>query len=329
MPKVHQASIGVERQVTQNFSVQASYQMLRGRNQLRSININAPVNIGTVEQPNWVRPDPTIGNITQFDSTGRSQSDRLELRSTYRFPRRNIFMNVNYTLGQVRNHADSATSLPANNLDPDAEWGPSRQDIRHRVQGQVNVPLFRGVRTSINFNAQTAAPYTITTGRDGNNDGVVNDRPTGVGRNTARGHSTWTTNVNINKQFAIGGVRRAQPGGNGGGNGRGGIGPGGPAGAPVSNQVNFAQGQGGGIRGGQQGQQGGGQRGGNRGGNNGGDGQANNNSRYTMELFIRADNVLNHVNYGGFSGNMLSPFFGRPTSAQQPRRLTVGTAFRF
>jgi hypothetical protein len=48
-----------------------------------------------------------------------------------------------------------------------------------------------------------------------------------------------------------------------------------------------------------------------------------------MEVFIRADNVLNRVNYGGFSGNLLSPFFGRPTSAQQPRRLTVGTAFRF
>jgi len=327
MPKVHQASIGIERQVTQNLSVQASYQMLRGRNQLRSININAPVNIGTDEQPNWQRPDPTIGNITQFDSTGRSQSDRLELRSTYRFPRRNIFMNVNYALGQVRNHADSATSLPANNFDPTAEWGPSRQDIRHRVQGQVNVPLLRGVRTSVNFNAQSAAPYTITTGRDDNRDGVVNDRPAGLGRNTARAQAIWTMNVNVNKQFAIGGVRHTQPGGNGGGNGRGGIGPGGPAGAPVSNQVNFAQGQGqgGGFRGGQGNPQGGGR----NGGNNRGEAQGNNNSRYTMELFIRADNVLNHVNYGGFSGNMLSPFFGRPTSAQQPRRLTVGTAFRF
>jgi carboxypeptidase family protein len=327
MPKVHQASIGIERQVTQNLSVQASYQMLRGRNQLRSININAPVNIGTDEQPMWVRPDPAIGNITQFDSTGRSQSDRLELRSTYRFPRRNIFMNVNYALGQVRNHADSATTLPANNFDPNAEWGPSRQDIRHRVQGQVNVPLLRGVRTSINFNAQSAAPYTITTGNDDNRDGVVNDRPAGVGRNTVRARAIWTMNVNINKQFAIGGVRRAQPGGNGGGNGRGGIGPGGPAGAPVSNQANFApgQGQGGGFRGGQGNPQGGGR----NGGTNRGDAQGNNNSRYSMELFIRADNVLNHVNYGGFSGNMRSPFFGQPTSAQQPRRLTVGTAFRF
>ena len=244
MPKVHQASIGVERQVTQNLTVQASYQLLRGRHQLRSININAPDEFG-------VRPDPAVGTVTQFDSTGRSQSDRLELRGTYRFPRRNIFMNINYALGQVKNHADSATSLPANNLDPEAEWGPSRQDIRHRVQGMVNVPLFLGVRTSVNVNAQSAPPYTITTGLDGNRDGVVNDRPFGVGRNTERGEATWTMNLNINKQFFMGGVR-GQSGGAGGGNGRpgrGGFGPGGPAGAPANNQVNVAQGPGG--RGGQ------------------------------------------------------------------------------
>ncbi|HEY1307060.1 MAG TPA: carboxypeptidase regulatory-like domain-containing protein [Vicinamibacterales bacterium] len=313
MPKVHQASIGVERQLTQNLTVQASYQMLRARHQLRSININAPDAFG-------VRPDPAIGTVTQFESTGRSQSDRMELRSTYRFPRRNIFVNLNYALSQVKNHTDSATSLPANNLDPEAEWGPARQDIRHRIQGQVNVPLLLGVRTSVNVSAQSAAPYTITTGNDDNHDGVVNDRPAGVGRNTERGRSTWTMNVNINKQFALGGVR----GGQGGGSvprppGR--VGPGGPAGAPANNQQNFAQGLGGGSqRGGQ---------GGRRQGNGGnGDAQANT-SRYTMELFIRADNVLNHVNYGGFSGNQMSRFFGQPTSAQQPRRLTVGTAFRF
>ena len=321
MPKVHQASIGIERQLTQNLSVQASYQMLRGRNQLRSININAPDALG-------VRPDPTVGTVTEFDSTGRAQSDRLELRGTYRFPRRNVFLNLNYALGQVKNHADSATALPANNLDPNAEWGPSRQDIRHRVQGTVNVPLLAGVRSNVNFQAQSAAPYTITTGEDGNRDGVVNDRPLGGGRNTARGRAIWTLSVNVNKQFAIGGVRGGQAGD---GNGRGGR-PGGAAAAPVNprleqgsagpQQVNLAQqGQAGRGRGGQAGR-------GPQGNNGRGDAQTSS-ARYTMELFIRANNVLNRVNYGGFSGNLLSPFFGRPTSAQQPRRLTVGTAFRF
>jgi hypothetical protein len=326
MAKVHQASIGIERQVTQNLSLQASYQMLRGRNLMRSININAPDESGE-------RPDPSVGTVTQFDSTGRSASDRLELRGTYRFPRRNIFMNVNYALGQVKNHTDSPTALPANNLDPNAEWGPSRQDVRHRVQGMVNVPLVYGVRTSVNVLAQSATPYTITTGRDNNRDGVVNDRPEGVGRNTARGQATWTVNVNVNKQFALGqrggqgggpggfpgGGRPGGPGGfPGGGPGGGNPGAGAGAGGGGNQQVQFAQGPGG--RGGQGG-------GGNRGGNRGGDAQFT--SRATLELFIRADNVFNNVNYGSYSGNMLSEYFLQPTSAQQPRRLTVGSAFRF
>jgi hypothetical protein len=330
MPKVHQASLGVERQVTQNLTVQATYQMLRGRDQMRSINVNAPVFAGIDPDTGaniYFRPDPTVGNITQFDSTGKSLSDRLELRGVYRIPTRGIFMNLNYTLGQVKNHADSATSIPANNLDPDAEWGPSRQDVRHRLQGQVNVPIFYGIRTSINVNAQSAAPYTITTGRDNNQDGVVNDRPTGVGRNTVRGASTWVMNLNLTKQFVLGGPRGGQGGGPGGFPGGGGFqgGPGGagpgvavpPGGAGGNQSVNFAQGRGG---------QGGG---GNRGGRNGGGGDQQAPGRYSMELFIRADNVLNNVNYGSFSGNMLSQFFGQPTNAQQPRRLTVGSSFRF
>ena len=64
MPQVHQASLGVERQLGQNFSLQATYQMLRGRRQIRSININAPDEFGN-------RPDPTVGTVTQFESTGR------------------------------------------------------------------------------------------------------------------------------------------------------------------------------------------------------------------------------------------------------------------
>ena len=125
---------------------------------------------------------------------------------------------MNYTLGRVKNHADSETSLPANNLDPDAEWGPSRQDVRHRLQGTVNVPLMLGLRANVNVNAQSATPYTITTGRDDNGDGVSNDRPAGVGRNTARGTATFTTNLRVSRAFALGGQRTGGgfPGGRGG-----------------------------------------------------------------------------------------------------------------
>ena len=43
----------------------------------------------------------------------------------------------------------------------------------------LNFGLPFGIRANISGTAQSAAPYTITTGRDDNRDGVSNDRPGG------------------------------------------------------------------------------------------------------------------------------------------------------
>ena len=231
MPYVHQASIGVERALTTNLQAQVSYQLLRGRRLMRSVNINAPGLDG-------VRPEPNIGTVTQFESTGRSESDRLTFNLNYRVPNRRIFMGGNYTLGQVKNHADSATTLPANSLDPDAEWGPSFQDVRHRMNAMVNLPFFVGTRVNANVNAQSATPFTITTGIDGNLDGVVNDRPDGVGRNTARGTARVDVSLRVSRTFSFG-----QRGGAGGGGRAGNGGPGG-GGFPAGAAPQFGQGGG-------------------------------------------------------------------------------------
>ena len=271
LPYVHQASIGLERQLAPNVTMQASYQMLRGRNQLRARNVNAPVD--------GVRPEPGVGTVTQFESTGQSSSDRLVVQTNVRLPQRRVFMNVNYTLGQVKNHADSATSLPADSLNPDSEWGPSAQDVRHQLTASTNVPLLFGVRSTWQFQARSGSAYSLTTGRDNNLDGIVNDRPEGVGRNTLRAAATWDLGLRLGRTFGFGGVP-AQPN----------------AAQPR------AQGRG---------------------------GAASDGSRYNVELFANASNLLNHVNHLGYSGNMLSPFFGAPTRAGQPRRVEIGMQFRF
>jgi hypothetical protein len=277
MPRVHQASIGYDRQLTTNIVLQTSYQMLRGENQLRSRNINAPVD--------GLRPNPAFGDITQFESTGRSQSDRLTIGARFRTPfaegRQPMMFNVNYTLGQEKNHADGATSLPSDSLNPDVDWGPSRQDVRHRLQVQAQLPLFYGVRGNVNLNINSGVPYTMTTGRDDNDDGVFNDRPFGVTRNSLRGDPTWGLNLNLSRRFALGGVTSSPQGGFGGPGG-GGRGPGGQG-----------------------------------------------NSRYSVELFAQARNVLNHVTYTGYTGNLSSPFFGMATSVGAPRDVNVGLRFNF
>ncbi len=322
MPYIHQASIGVERPITPNIQFQASYQLLRGRNLMRASNINAPSELG-------IRPEPTVGTVTQFDSTGRSKSDRLTLSLNYRVPQTRIFMGGNYTLGQVLNHGDNATQLPANSLNPDAEWGPSFQDVRHRMNANINVPAVFGVRASVNANAQSSSPYNITTGRDDNLDGVVNDRPTGVSRNSARGAPRFDMSLRLTRNFGFGGVRPTPAGPGGGGAPRGGGGAGRPAGggggggrggASVGPGVNL-----GGVVAQQLLQQGGPGGGGGRGG--GGFGNAN--QRFTVEVFLSANNVLNRVNYLNFVGSQASPLFGRATSAAQPRRLELGMNFRF
>lgn len=303
MPYVHQASIGIERPVTQNVTLQTSYNRIRGRNQLRSRNVNAPDAFG-------VRPEPSVGTVTRIESTGRSASDRVNVSAMYRMPQRRTFMNVNYTWSKVRNHADNPLSLPADSRNPEAEWAPASQDVRHRFNAMINVGLPLGIRANLSGVAQSAAPYTITTGRDDNGDGVSNDRPAGVGRNTARGASRYEMNVRFSRGFGFGGSpdgRQGGPGGGGpvviaGGPGGGGPGGGGPGGGGPGG------GQGGGFFGGP-----------------GGD----DNARFRLEFYVQGFNILNRTNFVNFSGNLQSPFFGNPTSAAQARRVEVGMQFRF
>jgi len=53
----------------------------------------------------------------------------------------------------------------------------------------------------------SALPYTITTGNDRNNDTNVNDRPAGVGRNTARAWSAASVDLRVSRLFRFGRVR--------------------------------------------------------------------------------------------------------------------------
>ena len=48
-----------------------------------------------------------------------------------------------------------------------------------------------------------------------------------------------------------------------------------------------------------------------------------------MTLTAQVENLLNNVNYQSISGVIASPFFGRPTRAREPRRVTLTARFDF
>jgi hypothetical protein len=130
---------------------------------------------------------------------------------------RRLFGHLQYSFGQNLNDADNPLSLPADSLHPEREWGPSRQDIRHRgfVALTFRVPNSFSIGFTNRF--QSAAPYNITSGRDANGDTVTNDRPAGVGRNAARGQGFWVTDVHMGWSRNVSGAhgQRGPSGGRG------------------------------------------------------------------------------------------------------------------
>ncbi len=296
-PTIHQASIGVDKNLKEWLGVRADYMWTRGYGVLRSVNVNAPVD--------GVRPDPTVGNISEISATGRRASDRLSVGVNLRVPQRRIFGNVMYQLGSVRNHADNALSLPADSNDPDADWGPAAQDIRHRLFVMGNFPLPYGLRAGMNMQMSSARPYNITTGLDDNGDTVFNDRPAGVGRNSGRGAGQVTVDLRLTKSINLGGLLS-----------------GGPEGVPMGSApppggaANAMQPGVGGPGGG------------------GGDGprmviMEGSDSRYRTDFYVNIQNLFNRTNLNSFSGNELSPFFGTATSAGPARRIEVGATISF
>jgi hypothetical protein len=283
LPTVFRSNVGMEQVVGRYGRVNVGHSFGRGRDLFRGRNVNAPL-------PDGSRPDPTVGNITQIESTARSQGHVVNTGFNVNLPWHRTFLFVNYSFAKAMNDTDGAFSLPVNSFDPAAEWGPTSTDVRHRLSGMLNMNLWWGFKLATSFNGNSAPPYNITTGTDDNNDTVSNDRPDGVGRNAARASSRWDLGARVSYTFGFG----RRPGADG-------------AAGPQVVMIRTLGGETpmGGFSGGAD------------------------DKRWRIELYLAGTNILNHTNFLGYSGVMTSPFFGQPTSAGPARKLEVGARFGF
>jgi hypothetical protein len=288
MPKRLMGNVGISQQFSSNFGVNLSYSRSRGYDRFRGVNINAPLN--------GVRPDPAVGNVTQVESTAAARGQMLSAGANYNVPAKRMFLFANYAWLKQESDADGPFSVPANSYDPGAEWGPVSGIPRHNFSAMFTSSVTRNVRMSVGGSWRSGTPYNITTGRDDNGDTVFNDRPSGVGRNSARGESTWDVNTRVSYAFGFG----QRPPSNGG-----------PAGGPIM-IMHRVGGPGGGST-----------------DLAGGFGGGAEDKRVRFELFASASNLFNAVNRIGYSGVMTSPFFGQATAAMPGRRIDVGLRVGF
>ena len=322
-PYTMQTAISLERQLPYRIGLSINFINSRTLHALRSRNINAPLpGTITLANPRGTRPFGDIGNIFEYESSGRFNQTQLIINLNSRFSR-NYTIFANYVYNRARSDTDGTGTFPANQYDLSTEYGRSSLDIRHRFSlvGSIN-NLPWGIRLNPYIIAQSGVPFNITIGRDANGDTLFTERPAFatdltkpgvvvtrfgafdpnpepgqqiIPRNFGTGPSFFTVNLRASKTWGFGGERTVtgNAGGGGGGGGRGGRG---------------GAGGGGGGRGGRGGGGGGGMAAG------GDDAGGTTQQRYNLTFSISVQNLFNNVNLAPPVGNLSSPLFGQSTS---------------
>jgi hypothetical protein len=85
----------------------------------------------------------------------------------------------------------------------------------HRFMGSFNMTPVARVGIAVNLRGQSGSPYNVTTGRDLNGDGVFNDRPGNVSRNSALTLGQW--DIGLRLTYSLGFGTRTAPATQGGG----------------------------------------------------------------------------------------------------------------
>ncbi|HEV3511034.1 MAG TPA: carboxypeptidase-like regulatory domain-containing protein [Candidatus Sulfotelmatobacter sp.] len=198
IPYVLQYSIGVERQLTAKTTLSAVYIGNRGIDSFRSIDANAPVLVAG----NWVSPNPSLGQVREIQSEGYMKGNALEV--TYRGKLNKYFSGqVQYTLSRTYNNSSGITFFPANSYDPGADWGRSDYDRLHKFDLLASTQATRFFTFGVALSLYSGKPVDITTGGDDNHDGIINDRPAGVARNTMAGPGMIDLDLNLTHDFPL------------------------------------------------------------------------------------------------------------------------------
>lgn len=280
LPAAMAASVGLEHLWRPTVRLYASYGHRTGRHLLRGRNLNAPI-AGR-------RPDPSFANVIQAGNGGRSRTPTVTAQIIRSHPQGRFDLSGAYAFNGSRSDTTGPYGLPADERALDAEWGPATP--AHTATAALTIRAGR-LTLSLTPRWRSGIPYSITTGRDDNGDGLFTDRPAGAVRNGERTSAHWDLGGRVSYVLRFGAAALPDPGIP-------------SAGADVQST-----------------------RAGAIAGRVGAD--AADLRRYRIEFFASAQNVTNRPEYIAVGGVQGSPFFGQPVLAGSPRRIDVGVRVGF
>jgi hypothetical protein len=318
IPYTMQVAVTLERQVTKNAKLTASYIGTRGLHQL----VMNDVQSGTAAN---------LTDTYSYMTAGTFKQQQFMVNGTIRAGQY-VSLFGWYMLGYA--NGNTSGGFPSAQSDWVADWGRSPYDVRNRgmIGGSINLPY--GFRLNPFIIASSSRPYNIVTGNDpvfnprpyfsngctgipmgqsvagvyNTSQGCFSDAPTGLGMvpsDYAQGPAFFATNLRVSKTFGLG-PRLGEGSGRTGGGGGGGDhhhGPGMPGGMNIQSMM-------------------------------GGGGSAR---RYNLTFSASARNLFNNVNEAAPSGDLSSANFGRAValanfgmySQSMNRRVDFSVSFNF
>jgi hypothetical protein len=210
-----QLNFQIERELFWDSSLSVGYIHLRGLHLILSRNVNVPRFPASAGVPNLGRPDPNFGNISRFESSGRSFYNALVVAFNKRASNWTS-LRVSYTLSKAIDDAGNFFfSSPQDNSNVRDDRGLSDNDQRQRltISGSFEAPhanqasrlhrAIEGFQLSYIFSYASALPFNPLTGNDRNFDTNFNDRPVGFRRNTGSGFDFASLDLRLSRKFQL------------------------------------------------------------------------------------------------------------------------------
>jgi hypothetical protein len=208
-----QSNVQVERAFGRDMTASVGYMYAKGNDLpvVTDVNLINPIGVLADGRPIFstavnasTRVDPRFNHVNEVQSIGESTFKGFTVQFSKRFVQ-GLSFNVQYALAKGLDNTPLLTQLTvqseAGRTDPtnlNRDLGPNPLDMRHNFTGNIvylshsdspnalTRALLSGNELGVLLQFNSGLPVNITTspGRDLNQDGVVNDRPLFVSRNS-------------------------------------------------------------------------------------------------------------------------------------------------
>jgi hypothetical protein len=197
-------SVGIDQVVSPRIRFNLLFQYRRQFEFWSGVNLNPPID--------GVRANPLLGNVMEALTNGEVRQGALTATITWNpfassrapkviqlFDPRRFLATGSFARVSFRDNSDGAFQVsPTGTLA--TEWAPAVGNVAdqpYRVSLSLVGSQVRNLTVTLSWLALAGEPYTVTTGLDNNNDGILNDRPAGTPRNSLRTGSQSTISLRI------------------------------------------------------------------------------------------------------------------------------------